>query len=178
MSRKSMIALILLTIVSLIIFTLCYSHKQNKKEDAQAQQSELINNKAQIKTMEKEQSDNTSLINKIESNPNKIATDAEAKVKKFVDRLQKVQKKTDQEKQKVYDQQLKSLTTKTLRQNDNLKDIYIPKKYESFVSTSRGHAVYILIKDKEHKHPNSYYNIKFNNATNKVESINEYQVRN
>lgn len=177
MKKKLFYSSLIVLVLSILLCFGSFGFKNNKTNDANNEKLAYKQNTEAIKTLKEQDGANTTLLNKVENNPGKIAKKARTRVDTFLDRIKSVQNKSDEKKAKIYKSNLKDLATKDLRNNPDLKNVMIPKKYQTYVSTSRAHSTQILVKEKAKIDKQKYFTITYSNDTNKVEEITEYQVR-
>lgn len=169
----SLVVFIIMVVVLIVTTSTLNRHIQSANDEKLTYEQ----NKNTIKTLDKEHSENRAYIAEVENNPNNVAKEAKADVDKFIEVLKDVENKTDDEKQNIYQTELKNIATKEIISNTDLTNINIPDDYETYISTSRGKSIQVLVKDKA-KNPNRYTSVNYNPSTNKVENVIEYKVRN
>lgn len=170
----------LIIFVFLVMVFICigsFSYKNSKISEMNSAKTNLSQNEMAIKTLKEEQQDNQGLLAKVEDNPNDIAKKAKDDVQKFLDRVQSYQAKSDSEKDELFKLNLKTMATSNIISSDDLKNIKIPKNYNLYVNTSRGKYTSVLVKDADTKKATRYFNINYNNTTNKIEAIKEFNIR-
>lgn len=177
MSKKLLLFISISFIISIILVFLSFSFKNNKVESLNVAKSNEKSNHLAIKSLSDEELDNRGLLNKIEKNPDDVASKANDRVEKFVSELKEGNSMNDKQQETFYKQHLEQYTTKEVIQNEELKNIKIPKDYEMYINTSRGHYIQFLIQDDTKKKPSKYLTIAYNNSTNNIEKVTEYDVR-
>jgi hypothetical protein len=53
----------------------------------------------------------------------------------------------------------------------------LPKNYDVYINTSRGHYIQFMVKDADKNKPKKLFTINYNNSTKQIEGIKEYDVR-
>lgn len=177
MSKKLLVFIIFCFIISIALTFTSISYKNNKVDVLNAAKSNNENNHIAIKTLNQEQIDKRGLLNKIEENPDDIAEDAKSKVDKFISKLKEANALKDDKQDAYYKQHFKNYTTDEVMNSEEVKEMTIPDKYDVYINTSRGHYIQFLVKDKNKKKPKKYIVINYNNSTDNVEGIIEYDVR-
>ncbi|MCD8845165.1 hypothetical protein [Staphylococcus gallinarum] len=177
MAKKWFYISLVVFIIMVVVLIVTTNILKRETESAEDEKLTYEQNKNTIKSLNKEHSEKRAYIAEVENNPNEVAKQAKSDVDKFVEILKDNENKTDDEKQNVYKSELKNIATKDIINNDDLTNLNIPDDYETYISTSRGESIQVLVKDKA-KQPNRYISVNYNPSTNKVENIIEYKVRN
>lgn len=177
MSKKLFYISLVVFIIMVVVLIVTTSTLNKKTQSADDEKLIYEQNKSNIKSLNKEHSQNRAYIAEVEKDPNKVAKEAKANVGKFVETLKSTENKTDDEKQNIYKSELKDHATESVINNSELTNIKVPENYETYVSTSRGKSIQVLVKDKS-KDANRYINVNYNPSTDKVDNIIEYKVRN
>ncbi|HEA3944444.1 hypothetical protein QI425_12965 [Staphylococcus aureus] len=176
MLKKTMFPLMLLFIFSMVIFFLSLSYKENKINILDNAKIDYKNNQLAITSLKEQQIDNEGFLNELKNHPDEIVKNSKKRVEHFVKVLKEGQDKNTDEKTSYFQTHLNNHATKTIIQNDELKNITIPKNYDLFINTSRGHYIQFMLKDRSKEDSTTYYTITYNNSTHKVENIIEYHV--
>jgi phosphorylcholine metabolism protein LicD len=178
MSKKLVIFIFLGLIVSIALAFFSNSYKNNKVDALSVAKSNNENDHVAIKNLSKQQLDNSGLLNKIEKDPEGIAQRAKERVQKFVDEVKEGNTLKDNKQDAYYKQHFKkNYATEDIIQNEEVKQMTIPDKYDVYINTSRGHYMQFMVKDATKKEPKRYFTVNYNNSTNKVEGIKEFDVR-
>ncbi|WP_341775922.1 hypothetical protein [Staphylococcus hyicus] len=175
--KKLNMLIIFMFFIMVLVCIGSFTYKNNSISELNAAKTNLSQNEMAIKSLKSEQQDNQGLLARVEESPNDVANKAKKDVKSFLDRLQSYQGKSDSEKDKLFNLNLKTMTTQNIIINDDLKNIKIPKNYNLYVNTSRGKYTSVLVKDADTKKASRYFNINYNNSTNKIEAIKEFNIR-
>lgn len=177
MSKKLISLLIFVFIFSILLIFLSTSYKNHKVDSLNIAKNNMNNNHTSIKTLTQDEIDNRGFLNELKSNPDGIAQNGKDRVDKFIKEIKKAQDKKDEQKASYYQQHLDNYATKTVIQSNELKRMTIPKKYDLYINTSRGHYMQFMVKDTTTKKPSKYLTINYNNTTHQIENISEYEVR-
>ncbi|PTH39447.1 hypothetical protein [Staphylococcus capitis] len=177
MSKKIILFIVPIFILSIVLAFLSTSYKNNKIDTLANAKSNRTSNYYALKDLNQEELDNSGLLYKIKSSPDDVAKDADTRVRDFVDVLIESKDMKADKKDAYFDSHLKNYTTENIITNEEIKDMTLPKHYDVYINTSRGHYIQFMVKDADNNKPKKYFTIDYNNSTNKVEGIKEYDVR-
>jgi hypothetical protein len=164
-------------IIMVVVLIVTTSTLNQKKQSAENEKLTYEQNKETIKSLDREHSQNRAYIAEVENDPNSVAKEAKANVDTFVEKLKSFENKSDDEKQELYKSEFKDVATESIINNSDLTNLNIPDDYETYIGTSRGKSIQVLVQDKS-KEASRIINVNYDPSTDKIENIIEYKVRN
>ncbi|OOV39574.1 hypothetical protein BS756_00895 [Staphylococcus sp. MB371] len=173
MTKKLLVLLSILLAISIVVFMIAYSYYKQELSSAKSNESSYKVTIDNIKNAKNTEKSNRVLINKVDTDPNKLANEANEKALKVIDVLKQSSEKSDEEKQKIYQVKLENDITDEMMKNPDLASIVVPDKYDVQVATSRGHSIEVLLTSNTSR----YLKLNYNTATNKIDHITEYSVQ-
>lgn len=177
MSKKLILFIVPIFIISIVLAFLSTSYKNNKVDNLANAKSNRTSNYYAIKDLNQEELNNSGLLHKIKNNPDDIAKDADTRVRKFVDVLVDSKDIKANKKDVYFENHLKNYATENIITNEEIKDMTLPKNYDVYINTSRGHYIQFMVKDADKNKPKKLFTINYNNSTKQIEGIKEYDVR-
>lgn len=175
MSKKVLITIGLVFALSVVIFIVTKSYYNSQIEAEDIEKANYEQYKNNIKQLKHDEKLNRAVISKSKENPNILADEAKETSNNLLKKLIKYQNFSDKDKENAYENGLDNITTSELYEDENLKDITIPEKYDLFIGTSRGSNIQVLVKaeDKE----KDYITLSYNTSEKKITSVNKHEVR-
>lgn len=170
MKKRTITIIGLCFAASIILFLVTNGYKESKErkvEDLKYSNAILKNN---ISSSQEENNDNAILIDKIERDPNILASEARKKALSFVDVLKKSSGKSDSDKSNDYDKKLKGIATDSVINSNNLSSVVIPEKFDVDVSTERGGSIEVLISSDDR-----YLIIQYDSYSELIDGVKEYK---
>lgn len=170
MKKRYVTMITLLLIGSVIFFVFGASYNSTQSHDLSKAKETNKALESSVSSSEQEKSQNSVLIYKIENDPNQLAKDAKKQALKFIDVVEKNEKKADSDKQKIFKKELNGFVSDNVISNIDLTSISIPKDYDVDVSTQRGDTIGVLVSSDDR-----YLEIDYDSYSEQIISITEYK---
>lgn len=170
MKKRSIVIIVICLIVSMVLFLVSSGYKESKDrklEDLKYSSDILKNN---ISANKEESNNNAILIDKIEHDPNILASDARKEAVKFVDVIKQSKGKSDSDKSNDFKKKLKGISTEYVYSSNDLSSIVIPEKYNVDVSTERGGSIEVLISSDDR-----YLILQYDSYSELIDKVKEYK---
>lgn len=172
MKNKLFKVICFFTVVSCVFLIISISHYQSVKTTAQESAESYKASKVNLSNIQKSESNNRILINRVKNDPSKLGKEAKATTIKVIDIMKSEEEKADIDKEKIYKDKLSSCVDEKVLNNPDLTSLEIPKNYKISTSTSRGHNIPVLIIGESSR----YIKLNYDTSNRKIESITEYKV--
>lgn len=170
MKKRTIVIIVICLIVSMVLFLVSSGYKESKDrklEDLKYSSDILKNN---ISANKEESNNNAILIDKIEHDPNILASDARKEAVKFVDVIKQSKGKSDSDKSNDFKKKLKGISTEYVYSSNDLSSIVIPEKYNVDVSTERGGSIEVLISSDDR-----YLILQYDSYSELIDKVKEYK---
>lgn len=169
--KKTTIAIIVIClIVSMVLFLATSGYKESKDRELEDLKYSNDTLKSNISESKEKNNNNAILIDKIEHDPNKLASDAKKKAEKFVEVIKQSKGKSDSDKSNDFKKNLKGISTEYVYSSKDLSSVVIPEKYEVDVSTERGGTIEVLISSNDR-----YLILQYDSYSELIDSVKEYK---
>ncbi|MEB8122958.1 hypothetical protein ACF0HT_13500 (plasmid) [Staphylococcus xylosus] len=170
MKKRTIAIIVMCLIVSMVLFLVSSGYKESKdrKLEDLKYSSDILKNR--ISANKEENNNNAILIDKIEHDPNILASDAKKEAVKFVDVIKESKGKSDSDKSNDFKKKLKGISTEYVYNSKVLSSIVLPKKYDIDVSTERGGSIEVLISSDDR-----YLILQYDSYSELIDSVKEYK---
>lgn len=170
MKKRTIAIIVLCLIVAMVLFLVSNGYKESnerKLEDSKYSSDVLKNN---ISESEEESNNNAILIEKIDHDPNILASDAKKAAMEFVKTIEQSKGKSDSDKNHDLKKNLKGISTEYVYSSEDLSSIVIPENYDVDVSTERGGSIEVLISSD-----NRYLILQYDSYSELIDEVKEYK---
>lgn len=170
MKKRHILGIILAFILSIVCFFIAFTYQNQKETEMDKSKQVYAETKDSIANLDRQNQQNSVLIDKINNDPSQIAKEAIDASKKFVKVIEDNDKKSNSDKQEIYQSELNDFVSDDVIENDGLTSISIPDDYDIDVATYRGDQVPVLVSGKD-----NYIVINYNSYNEEIMNITEYK---
>lgn len=170
MKKRFIISILLTFIISIVCFFFAFTYQNQKETEFDRGKDVQAETKESIANLENQKQQNSVLIDKIENDPSKIAKEAIDVSKRFISVIDDNDKKSNEDKQRIFQEDLDDFVSDEVIENEDLTSLSIPDDYNIDVATYRGDQVPVLISGN-----GKYIVINYNSYNEEIMNITEYK---